>query len=254
MRISVVSGGFDPLHSGHLSYLFAAAKLGEKLIVCLNSDEWLTKKKGKFFLPFIERKKILQSLEMVDSVYSFEDDEQGSCINGLKKVIKDYPKEEIIFCNGGDRNKENIPEQVLTDVQFEFSVGGDEKINSSSDILNNWQNNHEIRRWGKFFNLLTDDNVKVKELILHPGKEISFQRHFKRNEIWFVSKGECIVRHSKSKPEDAFEKNLAKHDLYLVDKNDWHQLKNPSKDSCHIIEIQYGDETIETDIERLNEG
>ena len=96
MRISVVSGGFDPLHSGHLSYLFAAAKLGEKLIVCLNSDEWLTKKKGKFFLPFIERKKILQSLEMVDFVYSFEDDEQGSCINGLKKVIKDYPKEEII--------------------------------------------------------------------------------------------------------------------------------------------------------------
>ena len=139
-------------------------------------------------------------------------------------------------------------------VQFEFSVGGDEKINSSSDILNNWQNNHEIRRWGKFFNLLTDDNVKVKELILHPGKEISFQRHFKRNEIWFISKGECIVRHSKSEPEDAFEKNLAKHDLYLVDKNDWHQLKNPSKDSCHIIEIQYGDETIETDIERLNEG
>ena len=52
---------------------------------------------------------------------------------------------------------------------------------------------------GKIFNLLTDDNVKVKELILHPGKEISFQRHFKRNEIWFVSKGECIVRHSKSK-------------------------------------------------------
>ena len=69
---------------------------------------------------------------------------------------------EIIFCNGGDRNKENIPEQVLTDVQFEFSVGGDEKINSSSDILNNWQKNHEISMWGKFFNLLTDDDVKVK--------------------------------------------------------------------------------------------
>ena len=94
----------------------------------------------------------------------------------------------------------------------------------------------------------------MKELILHPGKEISFQRHFKRNEIWFVSKGKCIVRHSKSEPEDAFEKNLAKHDLYLVDKNDWHQLKNPSKEPCHIIEIQYGDETLETDIERLNEG
>ena len=87
----------------------------------------VNQEKGKFFLPFIERKKILQSLEMVDSVYSFEDDDQG-IYNGLKKAIKDYPKEEIIFCNGGDRNKENIPEQVLTDVQFEFSVGGDEKL------------------------------------------------------------------------------------------------------------------------------
>ena len=67
------------------------------------------------------------------------------------KVIKDYPNEEIIFCNGGDRNSRKYSEQVLTDIQFEFSVGGDEKINSSSDILNNWQNDHEIRRWGKFF-------------------------------------------------------------------------------------------------------
>ena len=90
---------------------------------------------------------------------------------------------------------------------------------------------------GKIFNLFTDDNVKVKELILHPGKEISFQGISKGMKFG-LSKGECIVRHSKSKPEDAFEKNLAKHDLYLVDKTDWHQLKNTSKDSCLNMETK----------------
>ena len=85
MKISVVSGGFDPLHSGHISYLKEAKNYGEKLIVALNSDDWLIKKKGKFFLPFSERKIILESLKYVDEVIDFEDDKQGSCINALKK-------------------------------------------------------------------------------------------------------------------------------------------------------------------------
>jgi len=66
MKISVVSGGFDPLHSGHISYLKEAKVYGEKLIVALNSDDWLVEKKGKFFLPFAERKIILESLKFVD--------------------------------------------------------------------------------------------------------------------------------------------------------------------------------------------
>ena len=82
MKISVISGGFDPLHSGHLSYLEAAASYGDKLFVCLNSDEWLVQKKGKYFLPFKERQLIVQGLKFVDEVIAFEDDDQGSCING----------------------------------------------------------------------------------------------------------------------------------------------------------------------------
>ena len=69
----------------------------------------------------------------------------------------------------------------------------------------------------------------------------------------YLNENQYLVN-TANNAEDAFEKNLVKHDLYLVDKNDWHQLKNPSKEPCHIIEIQYGDETLETDIERLNEG
>ena len=88
MNISVISGGFDPLHSGHIEYINSAKKIGEKLIVALNSDEWLIQKKGKFFLPFSERKIILESLSNVDEVIDFKDDEQGSCINGLLKIQK----------------------------------------------------------------------------------------------------------------------------------------------------------------------
>ena len=135
MKISVVSGGFDPLHSGHVSYLKEAKVYGEKLIVALNSDDWLIEKKGKFFLPFSERKIILESLKFVDEVIGFEDDKHGSCINALEKIKEIYPKDEIFFCNGGDRNSSNIPEKKLSEIKFVFSVGGDKKQNASSDIL-----------------------------------------------------------------------------------------------------------------------
>ena len=75
MSYVLVSGGFDPLHSGHIEYFKQAATLGPKLVVALNSDEWLVNKKGKFFMPFIERKAIVENLSCVDLVVNFEDDE-----------------------------------------------------------------------------------------------------------------------------------------------------------------------------------
>ena len=125
MKLSVVSGGFDPIHSGHILYLEAASKLGDKLIVALNSDEWLANKKGKFFMPFNERKKIIENLQMVDEVIGFDDDQSGSCINALEEIKSKYKDDEIIFCNGGDRNDGNIPEMAVSGIKFEFSVGGD---------------------------------------------------------------------------------------------------------------------------------
>ena len=86
MKIIVVSGGFDPIHSGHIAYFKSAREYGDKLIVALNSDEWLQKKKGKAFMPFNERKIIIENLSSVDEVIQFEDDELGSCIKGLEKV------------------------------------------------------------------------------------------------------------------------------------------------------------------------
>jgi len=251
MKISVISGGFDPLHSGHISYIQSAAQEGQKLIICLNSDAWLENKKGKFFLPFKERKLILENLVGVDEVIGFQDDDLGSAIHGLITIQKKYPEDEIIFCNGGDRNDGNIPEMSLAGINFLFSIGGDNKKNSSSWILKEWNLESETRVWGKFFNLHQDKNVKVKELVVLPGKGMSFQRHFHRSEIWLVSKGKCLINFSKDKPENTKEIILNTHDHLIVETKNWHQITNPYDVPCHIIEIQYGLKTNEEDIERL---
>jgi cytidyltransferase-like protein len=250
MKISVVSGGFDPIHSGHISYINAAKKHGDYLIIALNSDEWLRQKKGKEFMPFEERKAILENIKNVDEVISFEDDKAGSCINALEKIKAKFPDDEIIFCNGGDRGKENIPEMSVKDITFEFSVGGDDKKNSSSWILKNWKYDKERRVWGEFFNLFEDDQVKVKELIIEPKKGMSLQKHHKRSEIWLVSQGKCLVNYSKVAPDKIEEIALDKHNSLHVELGDWHQITNPFNETCKIIEIQYGKETIEEDIER----
>ena len=250
-KISVVSGGFDPIHSGHIAYLKEAKKFGDKLIVLLNSDKWLENKKGSFFMPFKERRIILENLSLVDKVMCFEDDENGSCIMGLKDIKKKYPNYDIIFCNGGDRTRNNIPEMILTEISFKFGVGGNYKKNSSSSILKSWNYKKESRVWGEFFNLFVEDNVKIKELIIHPKKGMSFQKHLHRNEIWFVSEGSCLVNYSKTTESEKKEHLLLKEDVFFVKKNEWHQIINPNQKVCKIIEIQYGDKVEESDIERL---
>jgi len=252
MKVVVVSGGFDPLHSGHISYFKDAKSNGDKLIVALNSDKWLEKKKGKFFMPFLERKLIIENLKFIDEVIDFEDDEIGSCINALEKIKDLHKGDDIYFANGGDRDKENIPEMSVKDIHFLFSVGGEHKKNSSSSILKKWQNYHEERIWGAFYNLFESDDVKVKELIVGPGKGMSFQKHFKRSEISLVSKGSCIIHYSKDNPDKRKEIQLNKFDYYFVPVGEWHQITNPFDKPCHLIEIQYGESCVEEDIERLD--
>lgn len=250
-KVVVVSGGFDPIHSGHIFLLNEAKKLGDILIVALNDDQWLQNKKGKEFLNFSERKNILENLRMVDGVIGFENDNSGSCIEALKKLKRDYPNDEIIFCNGGDRNGDNIPEMAVEGITFEFGVGGDNKSNSSSWILKDWKYEKAERLWGEYFNLFDDKNTKVKELIVHPGKGMSYQRHFKRSEIWLVSSGKCNVNFSKDDTEKYETKVLKKFDYFHVPVTSWHQIFNPYEEECRIIEIQYGEANVEDDIERV---
>ena len=137
MRISLISGGFDPIHRGHINYIRAAKELGDELCVGLNSNDWLERKKGKFFMPFCERKEILLAIKYVDQVIGFDDSDEtaNDFIITAKKI---YGNNTFIFCNGGDRTSENIPEQIHEDVVFAFAVGGKFKIAASSQFLKDW--------------------------------------------------------------------------------------------------------------------
>ena len=140
---------------------------------------------------------------------------------------------------------------IVNGVEFKFGVGGSNKKNSSSWILNKWKNYFEERLWGSFLNLHEDGKeIKVKELIVNPNQGMSFQKHFKRSEIWFVSKGSCVINYSEENPNDKKKIKLNKFDHYLVPLGMWHQITNPYKEKCHLIEIQYGEACIEDDIER----
>ena len=134
MKIVVVSGGFDPIHSGHLAYFKEAKELGMYLIVGVNSDEWLMRKKGYVFMPIEEREEIVRSIKYVNGVNRFNDDDD-SAIDLLNKVKYWYPSDEIIFANGGDRNESNCRELSVEGVEFVYGVGGKDKLNSSSEIV-----------------------------------------------------------------------------------------------------------------------
>ena len=249
MKISIVSGGFDPLHSGHLAYLEAASKLGDELWVCLNSDEWLAAKKGKAFMCFKERKLVLEALKYVDKVITF-DDSDGSSIKGIELVRLQNPQAELIFCNGGDRNATNIPESKIPKINFAFGVGGDNKKNSSSSILKSWHTNTEQRSWGKFSTLLANHNCKVKELVVAPNQGMSFQRHRHRSEVWFILEGACKVYFQLNDQTDVQLISLNSGDLFEVPLLAMHQIINDSDHDCVIIEIQHGARVDEYDIER----
>ena len=138
-KVSLVTGGFDPIHSGHISYFERAKDLSNYLVVGINTNEWLTRKKGQYFLPWIDRAEIIRHLDMVDAVISW-DDEDDSALGAIAKCLE--ISEKVIFCNGGDRTKTNIPEAMgYADdprVEFQYGIGGDDKMNSSSWILNNY--------------------------------------------------------------------------------------------------------------------
>lgn len=141
IKIVLATGGFDPVHSGHIHYLNEAKKLGNILYVGLNSDGWLTRKKGKPFMNWEERAIILSNLKCVDYVIPFEDFD-GTAKDAIKMVRRLHSLDKIIFVNGGDRTRENIPEMDIIDenLEFVFGVGGDVKQNSSSWILKSWNN------------------------------------------------------------------------------------------------------------------
>ncbi len=132
-KVVVVSGGFDPIHIGHVRMIRHASEYGDVVVVA-NSDEWLMRKKGYIFMPFEERAEILNSIKGVVHVSSVDDSDETVC-EALTRLKPDY------FANGGDRKTNNTPEMNVcekSNIMMLWNIGGG-KIQSSSDLVKNYE-------------------------------------------------------------------------------------------------------------------
>ena len=248
-KVVLVTGGFDPLHSGHIAYFKAARELGDHLIVGVNSDEWLTRKKGRPFMPFEERCAIIKELECVDEVIGFNDAD-GSANNAIFRVLSTRgSRTKVVFANGGDRSKDNIPEMAFTDVEFVFGVGGEDKKNSSSWILKEWSQPTTERAWGTYTVLDRGNGWQVKHLAFNTGSALSDQRHFKRSEHWHIVDGS--IHMSLEFPDGTRSNKIYNSgDSIDIPVLTWHKATNVGEVIARVVEVWMGKDLTEDDIER----
>lgn len=255
MKIVLATGGFDPIHSGHIEYMNSAKELGDKLVIGLNSDSWLSRKKGRAFMPISERISIIKNLKSVDEVMEFNDDTNNS-VNCIYELLKKYPNDEILFVNGGDRNHTNVPEQEEfkdnPKVQFIFGVGGNDKRNSSRWILEEWKAPKTLKPWGNYRVIHeTGKHFKVKELNVLSKSSLSMQKHDFRSEFWFVAEGYATVYTWDEQLGEKLIGVFGEHQYIFIPKNKWHKLTNETNTQLRLIEFQYGEECTELDIIRM---
>jgi len=279
-KIIILSGGYDPIHSGHVEMFKNAKENADYVIVCLNSDAWLKKKKGINFLDVDERANIINSMKYVNEVITFDDDEFGSAVNGIKKVLQNkgsyekiltdktylshgdiYCEElcevEIYFGNGGDRNANTTPslEQKFCEengIGLLWGLGGN-KSNSSSWILNRYRDWHfemTDRVWGNYKVVYQDTNKKVKIIDVMPNSSLSLQSHEKRSEHWVVVEGiaNVLIETEKYRREEIVERN----ESIYVPIGAKHKLTNNQDSILQIVEVQIGEYLGEDDIIRYD--
>lgn len=252
-NIVLVTGGFDPIHSGHISLFKQAKKLGDRLVVGINSDDWLTRKKGRPFMSFHERASIIKELECVDDVIAFNDNDNTACAAIFQLLSTTSSKWKIIFANGGDRTNTTIPENTCfgdhPSVEFAFGVGGEDKKNSSSWLLSNWKKPTTQREWGNYTILDNGTGWQTKKLEFEVGKSLSNQRHFKRSEHWHIVEGTihmCLVFPNG----DTQNKLYYSGDSIDIPMNTWHKAYNAGDTIAKVVEVWLGNELTEDDIER----
>jgi len=253
-KLVILSGGFDPLHIGHVAMIKDSAEVGD-VVVCLNSDDWLARKKGKPFMNWDERATIVFNIKNVIDVMHM-DDSDGTACDGIRKVFEKYRDEydQIFFGNGGDRNTGTTPsaEQITSEelgIGLLWELGGSNKPQSSSWILEKWKEPITVQKpWGHFKTFRTGEHYKIKELVISPKKRISLQYHEHRSELWMVVQGTI------SATIGGMNYTMSEGRTIYVGKESVHRIYNPSKTTDAIVaEIQYGDKVDEDDIVRLED-
>lgn len=221
--IALVSGGFDPLHVGHIRMFIEASKKFD-LIVSVNSDEWLIRKKGFRFQSLKDRMELIDAFKCVSKVVT-ADDKDNSSVQALKDVMP------MVFINGGDRQANNIPEKQFCNdngIIILDGVGGYNKANSSSAIVKK----EVFRKWGRYEVILDQRELKVKRLFFNDMKSIGEQVHQLRDEFWFVESGRVDV-------ELNYKRGIYRAgDFIHIKKGDVHYATG--SDKAVILEVQVG--------------
>lgn len=243
MKTVLVSGGFDPVHIGHLRMFQEARALGDKLIVVVNNDIFLQNKKGYVFMPELERKEIIEGFSCVDEVILSIDKDATVC-ESLVEISKGQNID--IFANGGDRKNENdIPEAQTCselDIEMIFNIGGG-KIQSSSEL-----GKQEVSKpWGNYRTYEKRNGYLSKRITVNPGQSLSLQSHEHRSEFWIICDGEALVTC------DEKENKLTKGDFIVIPQQSKHRLINESKEKLEILEVQFGNLLSEEDIVRYED-
>mgnify|MGYP001614284521 CR=1 FL=1 len=244
--IVAVSGGFDPIHVGHIRLFSAAKKLGDELVVILNGDHWLTDKKGFVFMKEKERAEVLRGLRVVDRVIITRH-AKGDADKSVSKYLARLKPD--IFANGGDRKTmAHIPEaETCTKygIKMMFGVGAGGKIQSSSWLTGQIIGKGVIdtRPWGSEEVLKSEPQYWVKTLTVKPGKRLSLQKHFHRSEVWVCVQGELTAELAGKK------QTIGIGDVLISKKGETHRLS--SKKGGMIVEVAFGDRVVEDDIVRL---
>ncbi|MDO8576689.1 MAG: adenylyltransferase/cytidyltransferase family protein [bacterium] len=245
-----VSGGFDPLHIGHVRMFRAARKLGDKLVVIMNNDNWLRAKKGFTFMPQKERAEIIKSFPFVDKVV-LSDHKKGDTDKSVCRILAKV--RPAIFANGGDRVSKNVPEVALCKklgIKMIFNVGQGGKVQSSSWMISNSRRpaSKTVRPWGEYYGWDQGKDWNLKTIYITPKQRLSLQYHHHREEWWLLVEGDATATVHEGKEVRTIP--LRKGEVFRVRKGQVHRLS--SKKGGVVVEVAHG-AFDEEDIVRLED-